>query len=63
MAFSDTANVKFQALSAKGSNKELPKISVGLLVPHTNFRVRLYNHAVVNTMMSLKKQVVYTAFN
>ena len=59
LAFSDTTNVKFQALSTKGSSNELPRVSVGLLVPHTNFRVRQYGLAVVNAMMSLKKQVAY----
>jgi hypothetical protein len=41
---------------AGGSVAEPARISVGLLVPHTTFRVREYSRAVSSTISSLRRQ-------
>ena len=37
------------------SNESLPKLTVGLIVPHTNFEVREYNRSISKTVSSLTK--------
>lgn len=41
--------------SSRRRNGSLPKMSIGLVVPHTNFGVREYTKAVNRTVGSLRK--------
>ena len=51
---SDVSSAK--TFAAAGSSADPARISVGLLVPHTTFRVREYSRAVSSTISSLRRQ-------
>lgn len=40
---------------SRGRNSSLPKLTIGLIVPHTNFGVRAYTKAVNRTIRNLNK--------
>lgn len=46
--------------SSRLRNGSLPKMSIGLVVPHTNFGVREYTKAVNRTVGSLRKSYIRT---
>lgn len=55
LVVSTNSGLKISHDSIKGGNASLPKLTVGLIVPHTSFSVREYTKAINRAVSNLHK--------